>query len=270
MTYSTQEIVERLLTDIAAMQKVQAIGISGDISSYPKAGEGDIDVFIYCNTIPQSQSRQEVLIQAGEIVENIKINVFDSEHWGIGDFVTINGVETWLMYFTENAVIEDMEAILRGDYPDKQDKYYYPVGRLAMLKGINIICDKDNFLSSIKIKLTLYPEELAMTIIDYHIDGLKDTEDLERAVVRRDVLFYHFSIDIAVDHFLQALFALNKTYFPSRKRSLEFIKRFSIKPDRCEERLLEVIKSGSYAESIVQSYEVWCGLVKALETLKNP
>ena len=30
----------------------------------------------------------------------IKTNSFAGGHWGVGDFTLINGVETWLMYFT--------------------------------------------------------------------------------------------------------------------------------------------------------------------------
>lgn len=39
-------------------------------------------------------------------------------------------------------------AILNGDYPDKLDNYYYPVGRCAMLKNINVLYDKNDFLYS--------------------------------------------------------------------------------------------------------------------------
>jgi hypothetical protein len=169
------------------------------------------------------------------------------------------------MYFTETETLKDIDAILNGEYPNKLDNYYYPVGRCAMLQKINILYERDNFLSSLKERLSVYPEKLAEILTQYHLEGLEDREDLERAVTRKDVLFYHFAMDLAVDHFLQALFAMNKVYFPSRKRTMEFIKSFEIKPERCGERLLEVIKLGSCPQSIEQSYKLWNDLVNELQ-----
>lgn len=247
------------------MGEVQSIGISGNKTPLPKAGEGDIDIFIYCDKTPEFRKRQDVINELGELLEESKINAFEGGHWGTGDYILINGVETWLMYFTEGETLDDIESILSGDYPDKQDNYYYPVGRLAMLKNINILYDKDDFLYSMKKRLSEYPEVLAEKLIKYHLNELKDTEDLERAVIRKDVLFYHFAMDIAMDHFLQALFAINRTYFPSRKRTLDFINNFSIKPEGCSEKLLEVIKLGSCSEDINQSYLLWNSMVKELQ-----
>lgn len=141
----------------------------------------------------------------GDMLQEEKVDFFEGGHWGIGDFMRINGVETWLMYFSQKETISEIESILNGDYPDKIDNYYYPVGRCAMLKDIRILFDKDNFLSSLKEKLSQYPNTLAEMIMQYHLSELEDTEDLERAVNRKDVLFYHFAIDIAIDHFLRGI-----------------------------------------------------------------
>lgn len=267
MAFDTEEIIQMLLDSISKMKEVQSIGISDSKTSFPKAGEGDIDIFIYCDIIPGYEKRQSRINQLGDMLHEGKFNVFEGGHWGIGDFVLINGVETWLMYFTVKEALEDVEAILNGDYPDKLDNYYYPIGRCAMLKDISILCDKNSFLNSLKERLAEYPNNLAEKLINYHLDELKDTEDLERAILRKDVLFYHFAMDTAIDHFLQALFAINKTYFPSRKRTLDFIRSFNIKPERCEEQLLDVVRLGACSESINQSYEIWSNIVSKLKNL---
>lgn len=184
------------------MSEVQSIGISGGKSYLPRAGEGDIDVFIYCDKIPSIEERKAVINNMGERIEEGRVNVFEGGYWGTGDFMLINGIETWLMYFTVSETLTDIDSILNGEYPDKLDNYYYPVGRCAMLKDINVFCDKSNFLGDLKKRLSEYPDKLGKLLIEYHVDELEDTEDLERAVVRKDVLFYHFAIDIAIDHFL--------------------------------------------------------------------
>jgi hypothetical protein len=267
MIHQTEEILEALIDNISRMKEVQSIGISASRTPLPQVGEGDIDVFIYGDAIPGVEKRQAIVKQMGDLLQQGKINVFEGGHWGTGDLVLINGVETWLMYFTLNESLKDVEAILNGEYPDKLDNYYYPIGRCAMLTNINILCDKNAFLYSLKKRLSEYPDGLSKTLIEYHLEELEDIEDLERAVARKDVLFYHFAMDIAMDHFLQALFAINKTYFPSRKRTINFIKNFNRKPQNCEEQLLDVIRLGACSESMNQSYELWSNIVSELKKI---
>ncbi|MDF2943263.1 MAG: hypothetical protein K0S01_2121 [Herbinix sp.] len=269
MVFDTDKVIDILIINISGMSEVQSIGISGSITPLPRAGEGDIDIFIYCDMIPNYEKRQALLNQMGNQIQEGKINIFEGGHWGIGDFMLINGVETWLMYFTVTDTVTDVEAILNGEYPDKLDNYYYPIGRCAMLKNINVLFDQCDFLDDLKKRLSYYPDKLAKILIQYHLDELKDTEDLERAVVRKDVLFYHFAIDIAIDHFLQSLFAINRAYFPSRKRTLDFIKNFNIKPEGCTEKLLQVIKLGGFTEGIEQSFALWSNMVNELIKLYN-
>ncbi len=186
MICDTDTILKSLISTISASDEVQSIGISGCITPLPNAGEGDIDIFIYCDKIPETATRLKLLEQMGSLLSDVKIRVFEGGNWGSGDFVRINGVETWLMYFTMDEVAANLDSILSGDFPDKVGGYY-PIGRCAMLKTINIMYNGNGFLSSLKEKLSVYPEKLAWTLVKYHLDMLVDTEDLERAVVRKDV-----------------------------------------------------------------------------------
>lgn len=268
MTRNSEEILNALINGISSMNEVQSIGISGGKMPLPQAGKGDIDIFIYCDRIPEPVKRQTLLDNMSNELNDSKISVFTGANWGTGDFATINGIETWMMYFTTEETLVNIEAILNGEFPDKLGNYYYPVGRCAMLKGIDIQFDRNGFLGSLKERLGKYPDMLADTLIQYHLSKLEDTEDLERAASRNDLLFYHFAIDIALDHFLQALFAMNRTFFPSRKRTFSYIRNFKIAPGRCEERILQVVKSGGTPESIRQSYTLWTELVDELKVLK--
>jgi len=76
---------------------------------------------------------------------------------------------------------------------------------------------------------------------------------------------YHFALDLALDHFLMALFALNETYFPSRKRSFQYIEKFEKKPSQCSERLLAIIKNGAETEKIETSYAIFRQLCEELK-----
>ncbi len=46
-----REILNMLLDKIALIDEVCAIGMSGSKTSIPIAGDGDIDIFVYCNCL---------------------------------------------------------------------------------------------------------------------------------------------------------------------------------------------------------------------------
>lgn len=123
MVHDNEEILDILISSISLMNEVHSIGISGNKTPLPKAGEGDIDIFLYCDKVPEPVKREALINQIGGLLQQSKINVFQGGHWGTGDFVTINGVETWLMYFTVNETLRDVESILNGEFPDKLDNY---------------------------------------------------------------------------------------------------------------------------------------------------
>ncbi len=267
MAYTTEEILDRLVSHISKLPMVQSVGLSGSKTPLPKMGEGDIDLFIYCDKIPTLAQRQAVLDAFSSMIEKGKTDVIQGGRWGYGDFALLNGVETWLMHFTVQETLADVESILSGEQPDKRDNYYYPVGRLAMLKNMTVLLDRGGFLLSLKNRLAVYPEKLRETLTVHHLRKLQDTEDLCRAVIRRDAFFYHFALDIALDHFLQALFALNGTYFPSRKRTLEYLNRFAVQPKDCASRLIEVLRLGGDGETVPQSFSLFQSLTDELMKL---
>lgn len=259
--------LHKLVNTLARHESIRAIGMSGGERPFPEPCEGDIDIFIYCREIPSADERQEMLTALHGEIEHIEIGKLEGGYWGQGDGLSIAGVETWLLYFTVADARTELEAILAGKYPGRLDSYYYPIGRLAMWKTMRIWHDPDGILGSFKQRLAEYPQNLAWAVIAHHLNALEDVEDLERAVSRKDVFFFHFALDLALDHFLQALFALNHEYFPSRKRSEAYLQGFKVKPAECERRLRQVVELGGKADTLEQSYGIWKKLVQDLKLL---
>ena len=94
-----------------------------------------------------------------------------------------------------------------------------------------------------------------------------DEEELGRAELRHEVLFYHQVVEEFLDHFLQALYAKNRRYFPSRKRTERAIAAFERKPQDCYERLLKIVHLGSDEKTIDDSIEELRKLCKELKEL---
>ena len=121
MAFETGLILRTLLNNISGLADVRSIGISGGRLALPEAGEGDIDVFIYCEAIPSPEIRKEAFKELEYPIDEIRFDVFESVHWGIADLAIINGVETWLMYFTVTETLNNVESIVNGEYPDNLD-----------------------------------------------------------------------------------------------------------------------------------------------------
>ncbi len=261
MTKLIEKTVQKLVDTLARHNSIRAIGMSGGERPIPLPGEGDIDIFVYCSAIPDKDERQKMFMSLREEIEQVEIGKLESGHWGQGDCLSIGGVGTWLLYFGVAEARLELDAILAGKYLGRLDSYYYPMGRCAMWKTMRALYDPDGVLQSFKQRLAEYPRELAQAVTNHHLEALDDVEDLERAVDRQDLFFYHFALDLALDHFLQALFALNREYFPSRKRSEAYLRGFNIKPAECERRLRRVIALGGTIETLEQSYQVWNDLI---------
>lgn len=261
-----QKAFDKLVALVSSIEGVEAIGQSGS-GKLPVAGESDVDVFVFCSRVPEPEARRNALAPLGAAVASAEIGALHSRHWGEGDCLDLCGMETWLMYFDARAQRDYLEAVLRGEHPDKEDNYFYPTGRLASIAGMKALNDRSGWLRSAKTLLAEYPEALARKLAARHASMLGDTEDLERAVSRGDVLFYHFALDLALDHFFQALFALNRTYFPSRKRSLNIARGFRLQPEDLSGRLHAVVEKGGKPETLRESFETWEKLAGEIQSL---
>lgn len=268
MVYSIKDKIAKLLDDVANIEVIRAIGQTGDVNFIPKAGEGDIDIFVFGDKVPTYEERKVVYDNKSSLFEECYMNVCEGGVWGTGDVFIIDGVETMLMYFSTNETLKYINEILDGKHLNSDDGFY-PIGRCATLKTINVIYDESRTLEGIKEKLSTYPDKLRKDMINFHIGRINNEEDFGRALLRKDVLFYHQVLEGSIDHYLQGLYAVNKTYYPSRKRTKQYIDSFEIKPENCYERLLKVIRFGSTPEDIEKSYSEWCKLVSDLKGVCN-
>jgi hypothetical protein len=254
-----EDAVKLLLGRLAGEPAVKAVARCGKDKPLPEAGESDIDIFVYCSDVPGIAARKAFYDVFGEALEDCSYRAVCGGRWGDGDCLVISGVETWVMYVTLLEAEAEADAILHGPYEGRTKGGFYPTGRLAMLLDFDVLYD-DGFLSGLRQKAAAFPRELEEKLLQFHTRALSDEEDLARAVLKKDVLFYHFALESALDHFLIPLFALNGVYFPSRKRNIEAIGRFLVKPEGCEKLLLDAVVYGSRQETLGLSLENWRAL----------
>jgi hypothetical protein len=262
------ETFNMLINKISTLNEVESIGKCGG-KEFPASNESDIDIFVFCTAIPEVDKRESKIKEIEYGINNVNINAFEGELWGNGDFINVGDMEVCVMYFTIAKTKSYIESILNCEHLDRVHNYFYPTGRCATIKNMHILYEKNGFIVSMKERLSIYPAILAKKMIERHLPRLNDTEDLERAVFRKDVLFYHFALDISIDHFLQILFALNNCFFPSRKRTIEHIVKFDKAPKDCIDKLLKAVELGGCPDTIKQSFDIFVGLSNELADLIN-
>ncbi|MCL2544789.1 MAG: DUF4037 domain-containing protein [Clostridia bacterium] len=240
---------------------MRAIGKSGG-AAFPERDESDIDLFVLCRRAPDARARLSAIHALGDAVSEIQIGEAADRFWGTCDFFALHGTEVCLMYFTITDMNDEIDSVLNACRLDREGEYFYPTGRCAAFLSMHSLLDRDGYIAGMQERLSVYPPELSQKLYQHHKEMIHDAEDFERAVARGDVLFYHATLELAIDHFLQALFALNRCFFPSRKRTAAFIEGFSVKPANCAERLLQAIEWGAKPETLPKSYLVWCALCK--------
>ena len=247
----------------ATLPQTQVVAQSGD--GFPKPGEGDVDLFLYADEVPSIEARENAL--RGIPAEKRVIEFFHGPAWGVGDLLVVDGVEVFLMWFTTAQAWDEAESILRGERLGKMYDQLYPTGRIASILKLQPLYERGDYLTRLKALARTYPDALGRTLVRHNLGSLWDTETFERALLRKEVLLYHQELEHGLDCFLQALFALNRVYFPSRKRTLEYIKDFPKLPVNCGERLLRMVKLGADAETLAESYAEWQALLAELQEL---
>lgn len=253
-----------LVECVAKIPVVRAIGQTSNPKEELIPGFSDIDIFVLCDGIPGARERRAAYEQQSQVYTECNMNVCENCIWGTGDILKVDGVDTMFMFFTVEEMSSYVNEVLSGKhiYPEGE---FYPFGRLATVANMYTLYDENDTMKRLKDSVSVYPDDLAEIAANSHICCTINEEDLGRCLVRKDVIFYHKVLEHGLDHFLQALYAVNRTYFPSRKRTMEYIKEFEKKPVNCYERILKVIENGAKSETIPESIKDYRNLCEELK-----
>ena len=246
-----QKSIEALVSSLTKDERIIAVGLS----SHPipqKPDEGDIDLFIYCSVIPEDRERIALYPEIVKDHEQFQCSIMDDAHWGLADFTHLNGIEAWIMYFMKDKESHNFEDIFNGLVFSRCNGFY-PTGRLAMYKNMSILFEREPYLSQFKKRVQTYPPKLKDVIMKSAREELCDEEDLRRGAVRKDLVFFHWVLDNALDAFMQYAYALNDELFPGRKRNLEQVADFSLIPQNISQRVKDMIRLASHEETLQEA-----------------
>lgn len=248
------DVKNSLVKELSQIEKINGIGQTGDINAELVPGNSDIDMFVLCTTIPTEVERKDIYSKYSEEYSECQMNVCNGGIWGYGDILLINGIDVMFMYFTREEMEQYLDEVLQGKHLDREGGFY-PTGRLSSVENINILYESSAEWTSLKEKVKKDPVKLFEKLFDYHIANVLNDEDLGRVLLRKEVMFYHSVLENSLDHLLQALFAVNFIYFPSRKRTEQYIRDFKSKPENCYERLMQILTNAISDKTVEKSVE---------------
>ena len=231
---------DKLVSMLSASPHVLAIGQTGDLNAPLIPGRSDIDLFVLCDAVPAQEERQALYQPLAGETDSLSMQVCDCRDWGVGDVLVCGGIDIMPMFFTAAHMQRDLDELLGGCRIEKEGSFY-PIGRLSTVETMNVLYETDRAWSRLIDRVRQHPRPLFRAWYASQAGCMVDDEDLGRAQLRREVLFTHQVVEEFLDHFLQALYAVNDCYFPSRKRTERAIAGFSLKPKNCYARLLNLV-----------------------------
>lgn len=180
--------------------------------------------------------------------------------------MSVEGIDIMPMYFTWQEMSDYLNEILECKHLDKEGRFY-PVGRLASVSSMNVLYEMYDSWTSLIQRVNHKPDVFFESWYKNEMNQVIDEEDMGRSLLRKEVLFFHQVLENALNHWLQALYAVNHCYFPSRKRTQDAMNGFQILPPNSYVRLLSVISKGANSETICEAIEELRKLAKELADL---
>ena len=248
------ELRNELIAVLSAEETILGIGQTGTLDAVLIPGKSDIDLFVLCGRIPSEEERRNLYRRIRKERFELSMTVCSGGRWGTGDILNAGGIDVMPMYFTLAETRGYLERLLSGKGLEKEGRFY-PVGRLASVSSLRILWERDGAWSALKDRVNRKPEAFFRQWYESELGQVLDEEDLGRTELRGEVLFFHQVLENALDHLLQALYAVNFRYFPSRKRTLSDLEGFEQKPADCAARLLRLIGEGSRQEGLTAAME---------------
>ena len=257
---------DKLVTTLSACPAIKGVGQTGDLNAPLIPGKSDIDLFVLCDAVPAQDERRALYQALADDTESLRMQVCDCRDWGVGDVLVCGGVEIMPMYFTTQHMQRDLDELLSGGRIEKEGGFY-PIGRLATIETMNVLCETDRAWSRLIDRVRQHPRPLFRAWYASQAGCMLDDEDLGRCQLRREVLFTHQVVEQFLDRFLQALYAVNDCYFPSRKRTERAIEGFARKPTDCYARLLSLVSLAANEATIDDAVQEIRALASELTAL---
>jgi predicted nucleotidyltransferase len=266
-------VANRVAKPFRRLPQVLAICTCGSVALGLADDESDIDLAFLCAArAPGVDERRKRYAQLADAGKDIELNALGANTF---DSLTVDGFQVEINFHIleklRRQIACAMETTSLGravssSAPGVLGRFAYMV--LSDIQYWHILFERDRAATGLKHQV-VYPESLRRTILqqgrfwsDPHI-----LYEHERACRRRDVFYALQCQRKLADHFLQTVFALNRTYCPGDNWLLQFMRKFKQVPANFGPRFQAFLSSANDASGLRRKNELAHHLFRELHEM---
>ena len=220
--YSCLVLARKVADLMAASPQVEAIALGGSQVSGVSDVASDVDLYVYTRADIPLAERQAVVDRSGGASRASLGLAF----WGPGDewLDAATGIEVDVVYFGTDWIEGQLNRVLR----DHRASLGYSTCFWYTVRRLQALYDPHGWLQGLQMRSQQeYPEALRRHIIALNHPVLRNvipayTNQLEKAVKRRDLLSVNHRLAALFASYFDVLFAVNRMLHPGEKQLVAF------------------------------------------------
>lgn len=269
------ELVQQIAEQLAQVDGVRAVVLGGSWARGASDENSDIDLGIYYD--PAQPLNMEQLRGLAAQLGNEPDAVTQPGEWGPwingGAWLTVNGQRVDWLYRDLALVGHTIEECAAG-----RPKVYYQPGHphgfhthiyLAEIAVCQPLIDPYGDIAALKSRVIPYPAAMKVSLIRQSLWEAGFALDTSRkSALRGDVFHVTGGLFRCAACLVQALFALNESYWLNEKGSIRAIEAFPLRPEAWEARITRVLaQPGEAAPALAASLTESDALVQEMRDL---
>ena len=255
-------VFDKLWLEFTKFPEVTAIVLGGSRSGNNFDKSSDYDLYIYCTSIPDKDSRKLILDKYCSYIE------LNNQFWEVEDDCTLSdGIDIDIIYRN----IDEFEKNIVNVVEKHHAGNGYTTCFWYNLKNSKVLYDPYKEFHKIQERFSVpFPKELKENIISKNLRLLTGNlpsydKQILKAFNRGDFVSVNHRIAAFIESYFDIIFAVNELTHPGEKRMISYAKEHAkILPKDFEENINELLNSiGSTLEDVENS------LKNIIENLKE-
>ena len=226
---------EQLISELCALENIEAIALGGSRAGTQYDEKSDYDVYVYCTGPVEEADRRAILSKYCSILE------IGNRFWELEDNGRLkDGVEIDLVYRQLDNFVADVAGVVERF----EARNGYTTCMWHNLLNCRILYDRDGRLAAARERFTVpYPEQLQENIIFRNYKLLQSAlpayrTQISKALRRKDFVSMNHRVTAFMESYFDILFALNEQTHPGEKQLLKRCKALCpVLPAQFEENI---------------------------------